>query len=355
MVTEAPAPVSAVGQVRAARTTPRLGPRGLSFESMLRLPDAWTWDFWLADTGSEYHLFFLRAPRTLRDPDLHHGRASVGHAVSTDLFDWTLLTDALVKSDSPAFDDLATWTGSVVQDRDGVWRMFYTGVSEREGAWVQRIGFATSTDLITWDKHPDNPILGPDRRWYEVRGESTSGDEAWRDPWVFADPGGDGWHMLITARAGHGTFAERGVVGHARSADLLRWEAGPPLSAPDSGFGQLEVCQVEIVDGRPVLVFCCTRDALAGERLASGSPGGTYVAAAESLVGPFDIRAATQLTDDALYAGRLIRNRAGGWVLLAFHNRGRDGRFVGCLSDPMPVTWRDSLLALRGPPALPPE
>jgi hypothetical protein len=24
---------------------------------MLRLPDACTWDFWLADTGGEYHLF----------------------------------------------------------------------------------------------------------------------------------------------------------------------------------------------------------------------------------------------------------------------------------------------------------
>ena len=79
--------------------------------TMLELPDSWTWDFWLADTGAEYHLFFLRASRALLDPDRRHYRASVGHAVSTDLVNWDLLPDALVPSDSPAWDDLATWTG----------------------------------------------------------------------------------------------------------------------------------------------------------------------------------------------------------------------------------------------------
>jgi hypothetical protein len=32
-------------------------------------------------------------------------------------------------SGPPAFDDLATRTGSVVRDRDGRWRLFYTGVT----------------------------------------------------------------------------------------------------------------------------------------------------------------------------------------------------------------------------------
>jgi beta-fructofuranosidase len=30
---------------------------------MLRLPSAWMWDFWLADDGDRYHLFFLFASR----------------------------------------------------------------------------------------------------------------------------------------------------------------------------------------------------------------------------------------------------------------------------------------------------
>ncbi len=37
--------------------------------------------------------------------------------------------------------------------------------------------------------------------------------------------------------------------------------------------------------------------------------------------------------------GRLIRNRAGQWVMLAFRNLVA-GSFVGEISDPMPVNWK---------------
>ena len=34
---------------------------------MLRLPEDWVWDSWIADDGDRYHLFFLRTPRALGD------------------------------------------------------------------------------------------------------------------------------------------------------------------------------------------------------------------------------------------------------------------------------------------------
>ena len=68
---------------------------------MLRLPEAWVWDFWLVDDGQSYHLFFLYASRALHDPDARHHRASVGHAISDDLTTWTRVPDALVRSDPP--------------------------------------------------------------------------------------------------------------------------------------------------------------------------------------------------------------------------------------------------------------
>ena len=40
---------------------------------MLRLADAWTWDFWLADDGRSYHLYILKAPRHIGHPDNVHG------------------------------------------------------------------------------------------------------------------------------------------------------------------------------------------------------------------------------------------------------------------------------------------
>ena len=74
---------------------------------MLDLPDHWVWDYWGADDGARRHLFFLKAPRSLGDPDLRHRNASVGHAVSEDLQTWSPVADALLPAPSPAFDDPA--------------------------------------------------------------------------------------------------------------------------------------------------------------------------------------------------------------------------------------------------------
>ena len=132
------------------------------------LADSWVWDFWVADDGEQYHLFFLYASRALQDPELRHHRASIGHAVSPDLRSWHRVADALVRSDPPAFDDLATWTGSVVRHPDGRWLMFYTGASlNKDGVNVQSIGCASSLDLMTWDKSPAPPLQA-DPRWYET-------------------------------------------------------------------------------------------------------------------------------------------------------------------------------------------
>ncbi len=313
---------------------------------MFDLSSSWVWDYWFADDGDTYHLFFLYASRALHDPEARHYRASVGHAVSDDLVTWTRVTDALVRGEAGSFDDLATWTGSTVRGADGLWYLFYTGSTLAEGGKnVQRIGYATSPDLMVWTKAP-GPVLSAAAPWYETIDSGEWHDEAFRDPWVFADPQGDGWHMFVTARAPEGPVFGRGVVGHAWSADLRTWELRPPLSAPSpDGFGQLEVTQVEVVDGRPVLLFSC----LAAHAMPARADqrGGTWAVPAESLLGPFDIGAATPLTDETLYVGRLLRRRDDGqWLLFAFHHLDEDGEFVGGVSDPMPVAWDGDRLTI---------
>ena len=306
---------------------------------MFSLPDSWVWDFWLADDGERHHLFFLYASRALKDPEARHYRASIGHAVSTDLTDWTRVEDALVRSDAPAFDDLATWTGSIVRGDDGLWRMFYTGSTlAPDGVKnIQSIGVATSEDLYGWTKSDANPILTADPRWYETLSPDWH-DEAFRDPWVFRDPTGEGWHMLITARAKTGDPFSRGVVGHATSTDLDHWVLQPPLTSPvDDGFGQLEVTQTESVDGQPVLIFSCLAEHASAARREH--TGGVWAAPAGGLVGPFDIDAAYPITDASLYSGRLVRLRDGSWAMLAFRLTGEDTPFVGEITDPLPVAW----------------
>ena len=168
---------------------------------MLHLADSWVWDFWLADDGERYHMFFLHAPRSLPSPNDRHFSARVGHAVSSDLKAWERVADALGPDDPPAFDDMATWTGSVVRGDDDKWYLFYTGASRAEHGLVQRIGLATSADLFCWERA--GPVLVADERWYETLDQAVWPDQAWRDPWVVRDPAGGSWHMLFTARSKH--------------------------------------------------------------------------------------------------------------------------------------------------------
>lgn len=305
---------------------------------MLRLPDAWVWDFWLVDDGERYHVYFLFASRAVGHPRSRHHRASVGHAVSSDLRSWQRVPDALVHSDAPAFDETATWTGSVVAHPDGRWFMFYTGARALDASTnIQTIGYATSPDLTRWTKNPRNPVLASDTRWYETLADGTWHDEAFRDPWVLPDAEGNGWHMLITARSNHGAADDRGVVGHATSADLEHWVLQAPLSEPGQGFGQLEVMQyVELGDQRLLLFSCLAADTSADLR-ATGTTGGVWVADAAGPLGPFDLAHARQVTDSSRYVGRVIRERqTGEWVLLTFANDHPDGSFVGELLDPVP-------------------
>jgi beta-fructofuranosidase len=59
----------------------------------------------------------------------------------------------------------------------------------------------------------------------------------------------------------------------------------------------------------------------------------------DSTVGPFDVSRASLLADERLYSGRIIRDRSGTDVLLAFLNSTTDGDFVGTLSNPIPIGW----------------
>ena len=127
-----------------------------------RLADHWIWDSWLAEAGDEWHLFHLQAPRGLGDPDLRHRNATIGHAVSRDLVSWTALPEALQAGPPGAWDDLATWTGSVIE-AGGTWFLFYTGIAAGTLERVQKIGVATSGDLVRWERLGDAPVIVPTR------------------------------------------------------------------------------------------------------------------------------------------------------------------------------------------------
>lgn len=302
----------------------------------LRHPTDWVWDAWFAVDGDTVHAFFLHAPRLLGDPDLRHARARIGHAVSRDLRRWELLPDAFAPGPMGAFDDLATWTGSVIRHGDG-WLMAYTGVSRGEAMTVQRIGFARSADLSTWTR--TGPVLEADPRWYECG--AAVRETHWRDPWAFVTPDGV-LHLLITARANHGPSDGRGVIGHAWSVDGgATFEVGPPLSEPGELF-ELEVPQlVELGPGRWTVLACCrTVDHSAVRRARPGfrEETGTLALEGSAPLGPFAVPPGPLLLGDPAdraYAGRLMELHGRRW-LLTWTDR-VDGAFVGELADPIPL------------------
>lgn len=303
----------------------------------LKLTDRWVWDSWYVWEEDICHAFYLCASRDLEDPDRRHFNACVGHATSSDLVSWTILPDALSPSGHPHFDSLATWTGSVVKGPDGQWWMFYTGVSREDGGDVQKIGAATSSDLLSWEKRSDVPPLVADGRWYETLDKAVWHQEAWRDPWVFKKTDGT-WQMLVTARAKQGDPRTRGAIGQAVSTDLKNWVVGEPLAVSQGDFGQLEVLQYEVVDGVPIILFCCGYRELSEARRATfGEYDATYSLACNRDFSDLDLARARPFDHQLLYASRLVRGKDGSWFLLGFRNI-EGGQFIGEISDPIPVT-----------------
>ena len=307
---------------------------------MLRRPGEWIWDSWIADDGERYHLFFLRAPAAPDEPGRRHTTATIGHAVSTDLVEWDDLGTALAPA--AGWDDLALWTGSVARGDDGTWRMYYTAISTAgHDVRDQRLGLAESADLMTWRRVGDRPLLDIDPRWYRTLDEDRAASETWRDPFVFRDPGGDGWHMLICARAQGAPRLDDGVLAHARSRDMRTWELRPPLTEP-AGFGQLEVAQVRCIEGRWLLVFTCHPQEQSEERRRRCGRFCTWVVAGDGPTGPWDVACATPFRDEPLlFAAPLVQERDGGWAFVGFRNGEAEGVLSFEICDPIRVRLDD--------------
>lgn len=305
----------------------------------LQLPSHWVWDFWFAQDGPDYHIFYLKAPRALGNPQLRHWHVTIGHAVSQDLTEWQILPDALhpAPETEDAWDNYTTWTGSILKDH-GLWHLFYTGTCRAENGLIQRIGLATSPDLIHWDKHPANPLIEADPRWYELLDLQGWHDQAWRDPWVFRYEGF--FHALITGRANHGPADQRGVIAHTRSTDLIHWEVLPPLTQTGE-FGQMEVPQLVAINDGYYLIFSCGSKHLSTQsRNRFGNSTGTFYLYAKSPLGPFHRLSDTPLLANeagSFYSGKLVLGLDQKWYLMAFKNSSLSGKFIGEITDPMPV------------------
>lgn len=304
---------------------------------MYQPSDRWVWDFWLVHDDSFWHMFHLQAPKTL-SPEQRHWHATVGHAVSRNLIDWTPRATALEMGMPGSWDDTAIWTGSVIRHHSGRWQMAYTGIAQEDGDFVERIGLAWSDDLDNWEKDPSNPVLESDPQWYEQPGDSTW-QHGWRDPFL-VDLADDGYAMLLSARIlGASNPYGAGTIAVATSPDGMSWVAQPPLPGIAGHFAQLEVPQLIKTGSQCHLIFCTNSDGPWPRDDPGAHPKiGTGEFLGPHLFGPF-AEPPTFIDadeDGGRYAGRIIRTETDGYALLAFLDGDADS-FRGGVSDPIPV------------------
>lgn len=174
---------------------------------------------WIRDDAGGYHLFF-------HNEGLTSGSA-IEHYLTRDFRRLDYVGIAL-EANPGGWDSYGLWAPHVVRSSDTFY-MFYTGIDGVGPDARQRIGLATSTDLVTWTRYPVNDCPGTagDGCVYEC-GEpwTTWGDEPGsfnqqcRDPFVLWDPGRKRWVLFATAKSTN----QFGVVTVAYSDSLIAWK-----------------------------------------------------------------------------------------------------------------------------------
>ena len=134
---------------------------------------------------------------------------SIGYATSSDCIHWDLLPDPVIThgDSSTDFDETIAANAYVTRTNAG-YDMWYHGHSHTAvitGKPQAKIGYASSSDGITWTKYDNNPVLSPT----SVSPQWTTG---YYTPSVYFD--GEQFHMWFTGwTEGHGIIA----IGYATS------------------------------------------------------------------------------------------------------------------------------------------
>jgi hypothetical protein len=166
--------------------------------------------------GSQFHMWYAGYGN---QTEIYQG----GYATSPDGTVWTKHPDNPVLAPGPngAWDDYWVYPHTVILE-GGTYRMWYGG----DNGVVEQIGYAESTDGVTWTKRP-HPVL-------EVGKLPGAWDsEVVGNPYVISD--GATYQMWYTGSDG----SENGGIGYAVSSDGISWtkHAGNPvLSSSPQGF-----------------------------------------------------------------------------------------------------------------------
>lgn len=166
----------------------------------------------------EYHLFYQYNPFGYTWQNMHWG-----HAKSKDLIYWERLPIALYPSNEKG--ELHCFSGCcVIKDDQPV--IIYTTIGQNRGSetveytlvdgklqsrvlGAQQWMATGSSDMLTWEKYNDNPLIDVD-----IHGDMDI--KEWRDPFVWKED--NTWYMVIA-----GVHGKEGCILIYKSEDLKNW------------------------------------------------------------------------------------------------------------------------------------
>lgn len=187
--------------------------------------DAWSADFIPLYVNGHFYLFYLLDWRD----HTKHGEGTPWYLLTTDDFVHFTEHGSMLARGSQAEQDLYVFTGSALE-ADGQYHIFYTGHNPHlraSGKPEQAVMHATSADMLSWEKHPEETFFAP-----------TIGYEPhdWRDPFVFWNEERAEYWMLLAARRQTGPARQRGCTALCTSRDLKTWDIQDPLWEPNLYF-----------------------------------------------------------------------------------------------------------------------
>lgn len=190
-------------------------------------------EFAFVHDAGVFHVFYMMTDMT---KPMKETEKEFGHAISTDLLNWTQLPPVLHVQPG-TWDSSHTWAPTIIKGGD-TWYLFYAGVQDLPFQWpfFQRIGVATSTDLMNWTHH-DEPVYTGNMVPWAVADSSQFDGAQFRDPFVMEDPENPGkWLMYYVTMPD----AARGqlLIGAARNdGGLSPWQDVGPLWCTDNAHG----------------------------------------------------------------------------------------------------------------------
>jgi len=300
------------------------------------------WDLWFLKDKDKYHAFYLQHDEKTALKN-RHDNVSIGHALSKDLVKWKEIGTALEPGKKGEWDDLALWTGSIIK-KGKRYFLFYTGRHNKKGEkWIQKIGLATSENMVNWEKHEKNPILESDDKHYDLNNKKNRLGKipTFRDPFVFQDKKSKKYYMFFSARRKGRKKVFNGCVGAAVSKDLLKWKLLKPVLAPDR-YDEMECCQLVQHKGYYYLFFLVPWEECYDPKWASyfGRYPGLHCYYSKSLFGkykPVNGSGVVISNGRRIYGERLIEEKKGKFKAVGWLNFNPHGEFVGKMARPFEV------------------